>query len=91
MALVEKEEETMGSCSNRFSDEMMMLKVSVEREVFLSCNGCGEGACRKEDCDKEACREVRCLVQKTGVFCFAGMCRLHISGNLVCHAYPCFS
>ena len=37
MALVEKEEETMGSCSNRFSDEMMMLKVSVEREVFLSC------------------------------------------------------
>ena len=29
LALVEKEEETMGSCSNRYSDEMMMLKVIV--------------------------------------------------------------
>ena len=34
MALVEKEEETMGSCSNRYSDEMMMLKASVEKEVL---------------------------------------------------------
>ena len=30
--MVEKEEETMGSCSNRYSDEMMMLKASVEKD-----------------------------------------------------------
>merc|ERR1712013_383649 len=29
---LEKEEETMGSCSSRDSDEMMMLKASVEKE-----------------------------------------------------------